>query len=187
MSFPGAGVWKGQCSVTFIEGHQSDNKIGKYPFVMASQPSRLLCHHRRRRLLLTQDTASLPMLATLGCHIPRVLVAPTFHACTLCLVGTDGTVVIDQDVAGLSQLIHCLTLAREESVGQAHGIVLKCPDGVDVPSIDATSRRDQVVEWARRRVVARLVRVVAHPRVLGIPGLLRTLPRSYLAGYHATH
>ena len=117
MSFPGAGVWKGQCSVTFIEGHQSDNKIGKYPFVMASQPSRLLCHHRRRRLLLTQDTASLPMLATLGCHIPRVLVAPTFHACTLCLVGTDGTVVIDQDVAGLSQLIHCLTLAREESVG----------------------------------------------------------------------
>ena len=85
MSFPGAGVWKGQCSVTFIEGHQSDNKIGKYPFVMASQPSRLLCHHRRRRLLLTQDTASLPMLATLGCHIPRVLVAPTFHACTLCL------------------------------------------------------------------------------------------------------
>eukprot|EP01046_Picozoa_sp_COSAG06_P007420 COSAG06_NODE_362_length_16812_cov_106.557710_11_plen_135_part_00 len=111
MSFPGAGVWKGQCSVTFIEGHQSDNKIGKYPFVM------------------------------------------------------------DQDVAGLSQLIHCLTLAREESVGQAHGIVLECPDGVDVPSIDAASRRDQAVEWARRRVVARLVRVVAHPRVLGIPGL----------------
>ena len=41
MSFPGAGVWKGQCSVTFIEGHQSDNKIGKYPFVR--RPRRLAC------------------------------------------------------------------------------------------------------------------------------------------------
>ena len=43
MSFPGAGVWKGQCSVTFIEGHQSDNKIGKYPFVIPRCDSHRNC------------------------------------------------------------------------------------------------------------------------------------------------